>query len=174
MRIELDIVPLDDIEDKIIDALKEELKERNFIVRVYAKMEVPKTSLNLYRKQYDADVIIDMLREMKGNIIALTNKDLYSKNLNFVFSMTEYDGPSVISLYRLNPTFYQEKSDFNLFVNRLVKEILYCIGKMKGLKDCGNVKCLMHKANSVRDLDYKEKDFCKDCKINNVLEGVDL
>jgi len=59
-------------------------------------------------------------------------------------------------------------------VNRLVKEVLYSIGKMVGLKNCKNVKCIMHKTNSVSDLDYKEMDFCKDCKINNALQGIDL
>ncbi|MCD6274890.1 MAG: hypothetical protein J7J15_02610 [Candidatus Aenigmarchaeota archaeon] len=174
MRIELDIIPLGDINRDIIDALKQELKEKNFIVRIYAKTNPPKTAFNVYRKQYNANIIIDTLRKLKGNIIAITNFDIYTDKSNFVFSVSEYDGPSVISIYRLDSKFYQEKPNFDLLVSRLVKEVLYSIGKMVGLKNCKNIKCIMHKTNSVSDLDYKEMDFCKDCKINNALQGIDL
>jgi archaemetzincin len=174
MRIELDIVPLSYVDEKIFDAIKQELKEKNFIVRIYAKMDLPRTSLNLYRKQYNADIVIDVLRNLNGNIIAITDKDIYSDNLNYVFSLVEYDGPAVISIYRLNPKFYQESPNFDLLINRLVKEILYCVGKVLGMEDCGNPKCLMHKALSIRDIDFKGKDFCGDCKIKNVLEGIEL
>lgn len=174
MRIELDIIPLGGIEEKIIEGLKEELKNLNFIVRVYAKINPPKTALNVYRKQYNADVIIDTLRKLDGKIIAITDMDIYTDKLTYVFSISEYEGPALVSIYRLNPKFYQEKPNFDLLIDRLVKEVLYVIGKMEGLKDCPNIKCLMHKTNSARDLDYKEKDFCKDCKINNTLQGVNL
>ncbi len=174
MRIKLDIVPLGRVSGDIIDAIKQELKKKDFIVRVYAKNDPPKTALNVYRKQYNAKVILDSLRKLKGKIVAITNFDLYTDKLSFVFSISEYEGPAVISTYRMSPRFYQEKPNFDLFVNRIVKEILYLVGKIEGLKDCPNIKCIMHKTSSVRDLDYKEKDFCKDCKINNVLKGVEL
>jgi len=174
MRTELDIIPLEKISEEVILALKQELKDRNFIVRIYAKMNIPKTALNIYRKQYNAKIILDTLRKLKGNIVAITNLDLYIDKLNFVFSVTEYDGPALISIYRLNPKFYQEKPNFDLLIDRLVKEVLYCIGKMKGMRDCQNIKCIMHRASSARDLDYKEKEFCKDCKINNAIKGFEL
>ncbi|HIE41048.1 MAG TPA: hypothetical protein EYP80_00110 [Candidatus Aenigmarchaeota archaeon] len=174
MKIELDLIPLNEVDNKIIDALKDELKEKNFIVRIFAKMNLPKTALNFYRKQYNAEIIIDVLRTMEGYIIGLTEKDLYVRGSNFVFSVAEYDCPCVISIFRLNPIFYKESQDFNLLINRLVKEVLYCIGKIKGLKDCTNPKCIMYRAKSVRDIDFKEKNFCNDCKINNILEGIEL
>jgi len=174
MKVELDIIPLGYFDEKVIDAIKRELRDKNFIVRVYAKMDLPRTSLNLYRKQYDANIILDVLRKLQGNIIGITDKDIYSNSLNYVFSVAEYDGPAIISIYRLNPKFYQEKQNFDLLINRLIKEILYCIGIVRGLKDCSNPKCIMHKVKSVRDLDYKEKDFCNDCKIKNVLADTGL
>jgi archaemetzincin len=174
MRIELDIVPLGNVSEDIIDGLKQELKEKNFIVRIYAKTNLPKTALNVYRKQYNADVIMDTLRKLKGKIIAITDVDLYTDKLTYVFSVSEYEGPALVSIYRLNPKFYQEKANFNLLIDRLVKEVFYVIGKIEGLKDCPNIKCLMHKTSSARDLDYEEKDFCKNCKINNALQGVNL
>lgn len=174
MKLELDIIPLGNNNEDVIDALKRDLKEKNFIVRVFSKMSIPKTSLNFYRKQYDADVIIDTLRKLEGNVIGLTSVDLYAKSLNFVFSIAEYDGPSVVSTYRMNPTFYQEKPNFDVMVQRLVKEILYCVGRMQGLKECPHPKCLMHKSRSVGDLDFKNGNFCKDCEINNTLKGINL
>lgn len=174
MKIELDLIPLGDIDEDIIDALKQELKEKNFVVRVFSKMSIPKTSLNFYRKQYNAEVIVDVLRKMEGNVIGLTNVDLYAKSLNFVFSLVEYDGPAIISTYRMNPIFYKERSNFDLLINRLVKEILYCVGRIHGLSECPNPKCLMHKSRSASDLDYKEDNFCKDCEIANTIKGLNL
>ena len=96
MKIELDIVPMGNIDEDTIEVLKQKLKERNFLVRVYAKIELPKTSLNVYRKQYNSDVIIDTLRNLKGTIIAITDADLYTDKLSYTFSTVEYDGPAII------------------------------------------------------------------------------
>ncbi len=174
MRIELDIVPMGNIDEDTIEVLKQRLKERNFLVRVYAKIELPKTSLNVYRKQYNADVITDTLRNLKGTIIAITDADLYTDKLSYTFSTVEYDGPALISTYRLNPEYYQEKPNFNLLIERLVKEVIYSTGRIKGLDDCQHPRCLMHKITCAKDIDFKEMDFCKECKINNTLKGVDL
>jgi len=174
MKIELNIIPMGDIDDDIIEVLKQKLKERNFLVRVYAKTELPKTSLNEYRKQYNADIIIDTLRNLKGTIIAITDADLYTDKLSYIFSTVEYDGPALISTYRLDPEYYQEKPNFNLLIERLVKEIIYSTGRIKGLEDCQHPKCLMHKITCVKDIDFEEMDFCKECKINNALKGVNL
>lgn len=171
MRIESDIIPLGEIEEKIIEALVTELKDSNFVVRVYAKTNPPKTALNVYRRQYNADIIFDTLRKLKGNIVAITNLDLYTGKLNFIFSVAEVDGPVLVSTYRLRPEFYQEKPNFDLLIERMSKEILYSVFKTQGLNDCTNTKCLMHKTTSVGDLDYKQREFCKDCKINNTVKG---
>jgi len=32
----------------------------------------------------------------------------------------------------------------------------------------------MHKITCVKDIDFEEMDFCKECKINNALKGVNL
>ena len=174
MKLELDIIPLGNNNEDIVDALKRDLKEKSFIVRVFGRMEIPRTSMNFYRKQYNAEIILDVLRKMEGNVIGLTNVDLYAKSLNFVFSESEYEGPSVVSTYRMNPAFYQEKPNFDLMVKRLVKEVLYCVGRMQGLKECPNPKCLMHRSQSAGDLDFKDESFCKECEISNALKGINL
>ena len=174
MKLELDIVPMEKLSEELIDALKYDLKDKNFIVRVYAKTDPPKTSLNVYRKQYNADIILDTLRSLKGTIIAIADFDLYNDKLNYIFSAAEYDGPALISIYRLNPEFYKEPANFDKLIDRLVKEIIYCVGRIKGLKDCPNPRCIMHQANSARDLDFKNKDFCSECKINNTVKGIEF
>ena len=174
MRIELDIIPLGMIDYKIIEALNDELKNMNFIVRVYAKTEPPKTALNVYRKQYNSEIILDTLRKLNGNIVAITSSDIYLDKLNFVYSAAELDGSALISTYRLRPEFYQEKPNFDLLIDRLVKEVLYSVFRVRGLKECPNAKCLMHKIDSVRDIDYKQKEFCGDCKINNAVKGFEI
>ncbi len=171
MSVVLDIIPIGMVDNKILDALKDELRDVNFVVRVYAKTDPAKTALNVYRKQYNAEIILDTLRKLNGNVVAITNYDLYMDKLNFVFSAAERDGSVLISTHRLRPEFYQEKPNFDLLINRLVKEVLYSVFRTQGLNECANVKCLMHKVNSIGDLDYKQKEFCGDCKINNAIKG---
>ncbi|OYT43327.1 MAG: hypothetical protein B6U88_01345 [Candidatus Aenigmarchaeota archaeon ex4484_56] len=171
---EVDIIPMGNINSDIIEELKRELKNKNLIVRTYAKMDLPNTALNLYRKQYNAQILVDVLRNLKGIIIAVTDKDIYTDKLNYVFSYEEYDGPAIISLYRLRSEYYQEKRNFDLLIDRLTKTVIYSLGKLKGLKDCNNLTCVMHKPNSVEDIDHKSKEFCNDCKLNNTLIGIEL
>ncbi|MGC9310906.1 MAG: hypothetical protein ACP5E4_04265 [Candidatus Aenigmatarchaeota archaeon] len=174
MRPEIDLIPLENIDESVIEALRIGLKERNCIVRVYAKAKLPKTALNMYRKQYNAEIIVDALKELSGNIIAITDKDLYMDKLNFVFSVAGEKGPALISIHRLKPEFYQERPNFDRLIERLLKETIYCIGKMTGLKDCQNAKCIMHRAAAAGEIDFEDTEFCKECKLNNVVEHLKL
>lgn len=170
MRPEIDLIPMDDIDPSIVEALRISLRDRNCIVRVYAKTHSPKTAINMYRKQYDAEIILDALKDLDGNIVAITDKDLFTNKLNFVFSKSREKGPSVVSIHRLNPEFYQERANFDKLVDRLFKEVIYCIGKTTGLRDCPNPRCIMHKSLSARDTDTKPPEFCKECKLNNIID----
>jgi len=171
MRPEIDLIPMDDINETVVEELKKMLKEKGCIVRMYARAHSPKTSVNLYRKQNNVDVVVDALSDLSGKIIAVTDKDLYTNKLNFTFHQAEKGRPSVISTFRLRPEFYQEKGGETVVLDRLLKEVLFCVGKMGGMKDCPNPRCIMHRANSARDMDFKLVEFCKDCKINNVIES---
>jgi archaemetzincin len=170
MRPEIDLIPMDDVDESVIEALRLSLKDKNCIVRVYAKIHSPKTAINMYRKQYDAEIILDALKDLDGSIIAITDKDIYTEKLNFVFSRVRKKGPAIISTYRLNPEFYQERKNFDKLVARLFKEAIYCIGKVSGLNDCPHPKCIMHKSTSAREIDMKDAEFCKECKLNNIID----
>jgi len=170
MRPEIDLIPMDDIDERIVSDLKSMLKDRGCIVRMYSRAHSPKTAMNLYRKQNNVDIIADALGDLSGKVIAVTDKDLYTNKLNFVFHHAEKDGPTVISTFRLRPEFYQEKPSNFTLMDRLLKEAMFCIGRMSGMKECPSPKCIMHKSSSARDIDCKLIEFCKDCKISNVID----
>jgi predicted Zn-dependent protease len=172
MRPEVDLIPLDDIEMEIMEELRRQIKEKGCIVRLYARTFSPKTAANMYRKQYQVDIISDALSKLSGKVIAITDKDIYSNRLNYAFWSVKDGGPAVISTHRLRPEFYQEKPDPAKVMDRLVKETIYCIGRMNGIKDCPNSRCVMFKATSARDIDFKLSEFCKDCKINNIVDSL--
>jgi predicted Zn-dependent protease len=170
MRPEIDLIPMDDIDEKVVSDLKALLKERGCIVRMYSRAHSPKTSINLYRKQNNVDIVADALGDLSGKVVAVTDKDLYTNKLNFTFHHAEKNGPTVISTFRLRPEFYQERPSNYALMDRLLKETIFCIGKMNGMKECPNSKCIMHKSASARDIDTKSIEFCQDCKINNVID----
>ncbi|MBN2095352.1 MAG: hypothetical protein JW727_04855 [Candidatus Aenigmarchaeota archaeon] len=174
MRPEIDLIPLDNVDQTTVEELKRSLKEKGCIVRLYARTHSPKTAENLYRKQCLVDVIVDALKGLSGKVIAITDKDLYSNKLNFVFMSVQPNGPVVLSTHRLRPEFYQERPNNDRTTSRLLKETIYCIGKMNGIGDCPNPRCIMHKSASARDIDFKSEEFCKDCKINNIVDNMRL
>jgi len=174
MRPEIDLIPMDDIDEKIVEELKRRLKEKGCIVRMYTRAHSPKTAVNLYRKQNNVEVITDALSDLSGKVMAVTDKDIYASRLNFAFHSTVGGGPAIISTHRLRPEFYQEKPSMELTIDRLVKEAVFCIGKMNGLRECKSPRCIMYKVSSARDIDCKSHDFCAECKINNIVDNLRL
>jgi archaemetzincin len=97
--------------------------------------------------------------------LGVTDEDLYAENLNFVFGQAYSPGKTaVISTLRLNPTFYKQKPNENLFIERVVKEAAHEVGHTFGLKHCPIMTCVMSFSNSVGDVDRKTKYLCEGCR----------
>lgn len=111
------------------------------------------------RKQYHATKIMDRLELFRNEnavaFIGITNKDLYSNNLNFVFgqgSLSKRLG--VYSLVRL------ENEDEVLFLRRSLQLMAHEMGHIFSITHCVKYKCLMCGANSLTESDSHPLHLC--------------
>lgn len=115
-------------------------------------------------EQYEASSFLsEVLRQREGRVLALTEVDLYSPGLNFVFGLAQYPGRgALVSLRRLDPRFYGGKWNKRLFLERLVKEATHELGHTLGLGHCRR-GCVMSFSNSILEVDAKGGAFCPLC-----------
>jgi len=178
------IIPVGNVPGNIINAVRSEFPYiLNAKCKVLEPLQFPKESYNHWRKQFDAEKILEILSEDKEAkyideefpTLFLVDKDIYYKNLNFVFGLENQRlNASVVSIARLDPEFYEKKTNLTILGERVVKECVHEVGHHLGLKHCTHVFCVMSYSPSVEDVDKKEKFFCKDCKIKAAMRGINL
>jgi archaemetzincin len=131
---------------------------------------LPDDTYDKERGQYSAEKLIEYLDRTVSDypadkIIAVTNADMYAKELNFVFGIAQKGGKlAAISLYRLDQRFYGKKSKPPTLRERAVKEAVHEIGHTLGLDHCSNEACVMSFSNDIMSVDQKEKFFCEECR----------
>jgi len=180
----LRIVPVGNIQHSILDRVRNELESNlNIKCRIMPKLSIPEESFNRWRKQYNAEMILANLSKdsavkfIDRNIptLMIIDADLYYGRLNFVFGLEDPStSSSILSIARLRPEFYDERSDMNLLEERTVKEAVHEIGHHLGLRHCTNVECVMCFSPSVGDIDTKKKYFCESCKLSLMTRGISL
>jgi archaemetzincin len=166
-------VPAGDIDKKTLQAVKEALPESLPMVariEILPAEKIPEAAHNTSRSQHDAEAILDdissRLKIAVGNESALiiTDVDLYSRDLNFVFGVADTPrAAAIMSLARLKNEFYGLPADRRLFIERAVKEALHELGHAWGIKHCSNPKCVMYFSNTLQDTDRKRARFCHEC-----------
>lgn len=138
--------------------------------QLIAEINMPLDAFDSKREQYLASRALGYMEKnikCKPNekILGVTKEDLYSLGLNFVFGQARSPGSSaVVSLHRLNPLFYGEAPNEELFLSRAVKEAVHELGHTFGLGHCEDPKCVMSFSNSVVDVDRKNPNFCENCQ----------
>ncbi len=163
------LVPVGEgVDNEIIVFLKENIEEI-FHALVNIGMRIPLYSLALDTKrlQYNSSVILmNFVKPARySKVLMVTDVDLYSNGLNFVFGEADLSkGVAIISLTRLHQSYYGLPENDELFKLRALKEAVHELGHLYGLKHCPDPFCVMHFSNSLSDTDRKSYEFCLSCK----------
>jgi len=162
------IVPLGDISEDLLTFVSAELREQfGVMTETLLSVDLPKGMFNAIRQQYPSPLVLKFLSEkFPGRVLGITDQDLYAESLNFVFGQAYFNGKvAVISIHRLNPTFYKQKPNTKILITRAVKEAVHEVAHNFGLDHCQDVKCVMSFSNTVGDVDRKNKDLCRPCQL---------
>ncbi len=178
------VVPIGRISGKFVSEVCGEVGEFiNARFKILAGMETPRIAWNQMRRQYDAARIIGALSKNREAVfiekdmptLGITEDDIYYNGLNFVFGVEEPQTSCLlVSTARLKPEFYKEHSNAFVLRDRAVKEVMHEIGHHIGLDHCIHNFCVMSFSPSARDVDAKQKDFCKGCRIKLAVRGVNI
>ena len=166
----INLIPLGNIDLSLLDKLSEDLQLKfSADCQILKALDLPPIAYNSERNQYQAGKILERISELKlpvrSKTLGIYDVDLYTADSNFVFGQAEMgDRDCVISLFRLNPEFYGQEFDEQIFYSRILKEAVHELGHTFRLYHCPDAKCVMHFSNSLKDTDYKSSEFCKRCK----------
>ncbi|MCS4542361.1 MAG: archaemetzincin family Zn-dependent metalloprotease [Euryarchaeota archaeon] len=169
----LKLLPIESVQHSVLENISSGIKEifgEIFEVQTAKEgLEVPKDAYNSSRKQYKSEAFLELAQKLPKHsrvdrILAVTNVDLYAHPLNFIFGQAQKPGKvALISIYRLNPRFYGQTFDEQLYKDRIVKEAVHELGHTLGLAHCKDIKCVMVFSNSIIEVDRKKKYFCEKC-----------
>ena len=120
------------------------------------------------RAQVDADQLLEQIEALavgrRGPLVALTRRDLAIPIFTFVFGRAPLGGrAALVSLARLQPTFYGLPPDPEVAGARTLAEVLHELGHLAGLGHCPEAACLMRFAANVETVDLRGHAFCASC-----------
>jgi len=141
--------------------------------KILSSIVVPRSAFIKDRNQYDIiQLLTDLgskLGNMDGNVIAITDVDLCVHIFDYVFGgADDRKEIAVISIVRLDNSFYGLRENTDLMLERIKKEVIHELGHTYFLGHCDSKLCVMYKSACITDTDFKGSDFCKCCynKIN--------
>lgn len=161
------VIPLGKVPEETLTEITEELRSTfDVATETSLPQNIPKELYDYIRHQYLAPSVLKFLMDkFKGKVLGIVDEDLYTEDLNFIFGQAQLNGNvAIISIHRLNPSFYRKPEDTQLLTERSVKEAVHEIGHMLGLRHCPNEKCVMGFSNTIADVDRKTKEFCERCR----------
>jgi archaemetzincin len=121
------------------------------------------------RQQFHSTAILDRLAQQAPadtlKMIALTDRDLFIPILTHVYGEAQLGGLScIVSTHRLTKGI-SPVAQRRRYLERIVKECAHELGHTFDLKHCKDNQCLMHYCRSIGDVDHKENQFCRYCRI---------
>ncbi len=120
------------------------------------------------RNQADADRLLSAVEALGppvGHVlVALTAEDIGHPIFTHFFGRARHHGSAaVVSVARLDPTFYGLPEDRNRTVLRTVLEIVHEMGHLAGIGHCDDWSCIMRFASTVDAIDNRGQRFCPAC-----------
>jgi archaemetzincin len=160
-RIALTLLPIGPIDLGVVRDLAGAVSALGFRVTVASERAIPVGAYVPARRQHQAAALVELARQEAGDrVLAVTEADLYSDDLNFVFGLADSPGrAAVISLHRL-----RAGGDAHLFRERAAKEAIHELGHTMGLPHCSDPLCVMYFSNSLADTDRKATAPCPRCR----------
>lgn len=156
---ELVILPFEGMPAAVVQMLAGELRARGVATRIDAPAPLPVAAYDPARGQYRAERLLALASGHGArHVLAITQRDLFAGNLNFVFGIASPRGACVVSAARL-----LAGADDALFCARLIKEAVHEVGHTLGLEHCPDPRCVMHFSNSLADTDRKRDAYCRRC-----------
>ena len=167
----VDIVPVGDVSVQIKRAASAGLRSvYGCDVTLHDARALPEGAYDENRGQYRAESFIELAGRVGSaeKNIAITPKDLFYRRRNYVFGLAYLSGNgSVVSTYRLRTAADGgglDRSESDVFTDRVRKEVVHEIGHTLGLEHCPNDSCVMNFSPTVREVDVKKQFLCPDCE----------
>jgi archaemetzincin len=121
------------------------------------------------RSQFHSTAILhELARAAPPNairVLAIVEVDLFIPILTHVYGEALLGGKAcIVSTYRLKEASVPTGSR-SAFEERSIKEALHELGHTFSLRHCKDSTCIMHYCHTVRDVDRKENQLCRYCRI---------
>ena len=167
VRIRIGIVALGKgVNPTVIQEIRKEIRKTFDVpVEILEQKEIPLAAFNKFRDQYISDLLLEYLdKNVPAISLGVTNADLYTKGMNFIFGQAKLNRAAIVSFNRLTQTTGIRANDKQI-LDRVVKESIHELGHVLGLNHCKTKGCIMTEAINVKDVDVKGKEFCHMCSI---------
>uniref|UniRef100_A0A7J3Y0A4 Archaemetzincin n=1 Tax=Thermogladius calderae TaxID=1200300 RepID=A0A7J3Y0A4_9CREN len=161
--------------DTISSLLEDSFTSAGVRLETYNWPEVVRPSLKCYdwgRMQYIASCVVEELYkktstlDTEGYSLGVGMLDAYEPGLNFVFGLAvPAKKTAAVFTKRLREEYYGKPARYDLYVERVAKEVTHELGHLLGLQHCGDRKCVMSFSNNVVEVDYKTRFFCEKCAV---------
>ena len=132
------------------------------------------------RRQFHSTAILERLTQHAPSdtlkLIALTDRDLFIPILTHVYGEAQLGGQScIVSTCRLGKGISQV-AQRGLYLDRIVKECAHELGHTFDLRHCKDNQCIMHYCRSIADVDHKENQLCRYCRVmlKDALDVLDI
>jgi archaemetzincin len=157
------------VAEETMQAIARAIRERlGLAVHRHASLAEPTFALNVARGQLSSTHLLRLAEERcpsgARRYLLVTERDLFIPMLTFVFGQAQLGGRvAVLSVARLDQTFYGRPFDPELLHARAGKEALHELGHTLGLTHCQDQGCIMSLACTLGQIDSKHEELCQVC-----------